>query len=160
MTNEKLYEVLGDINEKQVKEAREYRKAKKPVWLKWGVMAACLCLVVVGAFMATNINRETPNYEDLFVEAAGFQMNGSVYRPITFEQRKEFKIVPAEDIGLSEENKYIITKEDLGEQIGVVEECPNKALIGLPVYYFALWAEDERICIVDANGTYAFYVRD
>lgn len=46
MTNEKLYEVLGDINEKHVKEAREYRKAKKPVWLKWGAMAACLCLVV------------------------------------------------------------------------------------------------------------------
>lgn len=50
MTNEKLYEVLGDINEKHVKEAREYRKAKKPVRLKWGAMAACLCLVVVGAF--------------------------------------------------------------------------------------------------------------
>lgn len=46
MTNEKLYEVLGDINEKHVKEAREYRKAKKPVWLKWGAMAACLCLVL------------------------------------------------------------------------------------------------------------------
>ena len=46
MTNEKLYEVLGDINEKHVKEAREYRKTKKPVWLKWGAMAACLCLVV------------------------------------------------------------------------------------------------------------------
>lgn len=49
MTNEKLYEVLGDINEKHVKEAREYRKAKKPVWLKWGAMAACLCLVAVFA---------------------------------------------------------------------------------------------------------------
>ena len=49
MTNEKLYEVLGDINEKYVKEAREYHKAKKPVWIKWGAMAACLCLVVVGA---------------------------------------------------------------------------------------------------------------
>ena len=50
MTNEKLYEVLGDINEKHVNEAREYRKAKKPIWIKWGAMAACLCFVVVGAF--------------------------------------------------------------------------------------------------------------
>lgn len=46
MTNEKLYEVLGDINETHVQEAREYRKTKKPVWLKWGAMAACLCLVI------------------------------------------------------------------------------------------------------------------
>ena len=51
MTNEKLYELLGDINEKHVKEAREYRKAKKPVWLKWCAVAACLCLVLVGTFV-------------------------------------------------------------------------------------------------------------
>ena len=44
MTNEKLYEVLGDINEKHVYEARAYHKAKKSIWAKWGVMAACLCL--------------------------------------------------------------------------------------------------------------------
>ena len=160
MTNEKLYEVLGDINEKHVNEAREYRKAKKPVWLKWGAMAACLCLVVVGAFMATNINSGTPNHEDLLAEAVGFQMNDVWYYPITFDERKEFNLVPAEDIGLSEENKYIITKEDLGKQMGVIEECPNEALIGLPVYHFASWEDDERICIVDANGAYAFYVQD
>ena len=123
-------------------------------------MAACLCILFVGVFIVANINRETPIQEDLFAEAVGFQMNDAIYRPITFEQRKEFHLVPTEDIGLSEENEYIITKEDLGEQMGVVEECPNKALIGLPVYHFALWAEDERICIVDANGMYAFYVRD
>ncbi len=46
MTNEKLYEVLGDINEKYVSEARAYQKAKKPVWAKWGVIAACLCLMI------------------------------------------------------------------------------------------------------------------
>lgn len=48
MTNEKLYEVLGDINEKHVYEARAYHKAKKSIWAKWGVMAACLCLIVAG----------------------------------------------------------------------------------------------------------------
>ena len=36
MTNEKLYEVLGDINEKYVSEARVYQKAKKPIWAKVG----------------------------------------------------------------------------------------------------------------------------
>ena len=39
MTNEKLYEVLGDINEKYVSEARVYQKAKKPIWAKWGAIA-------------------------------------------------------------------------------------------------------------------------
>lgn len=32
MTNEKLYEVLGNINEKYVSEARAYQKAKKSIW--------------------------------------------------------------------------------------------------------------------------------
>lgn len=56
MTNETLYKVLSDINEKYVKEAREYHKAKKPVWLKWGAMAACLCLV---SLCVLHMNAET-----------------------------------------------------------------------------------------------------
>ena len=55
MTNEKLYEVLGDINEKHINEARAYHKAKKPGWVKWGAMAACLCLVVVGALTISDL---------------------------------------------------------------------------------------------------------
>lgn len=46
MNKYEFCEVLGDINENHVKEAREYRKAKKPGWIKWGTMAACLCLAV------------------------------------------------------------------------------------------------------------------
>lgn len=39
-------EVLGDINENHINEARAYHKAKKPGWVKWGAIAACLCLMV------------------------------------------------------------------------------------------------------------------
>lgn len=31
MTSEELYEVLGDINEKYVKDVKEYHKVKKPM---------------------------------------------------------------------------------------------------------------------------------
>ena len=46
MTNEKLYEAIGDISDNKIKEAKQVRKTKQPIWLKWGAMAACLCLVV------------------------------------------------------------------------------------------------------------------
>lgn len=46
MKREKFCELLGEINENYVKEAETIKKAKKPVWVKWGAMAACLCLVV------------------------------------------------------------------------------------------------------------------
>ena len=48
MRKEEFSEVLGDIDEKHILEARAGHKTKKPVWLKWGAMVACLCLVVVG----------------------------------------------------------------------------------------------------------------
>lgn len=59
MTNEKLYEVLGDINEKHINEARADHKAKKPSWMKWGTMAACLCLIVAGAFTLPHLDRKS-----------------------------------------------------------------------------------------------------
>ena len=46
MTNEKLYEVLGDIHEKHINGARAYHKVPKPLWVKWAAIAACLCLMI------------------------------------------------------------------------------------------------------------------
>lgn len=57
MTNEKLYEAIGDISDNKIKEAKQVRKAKQPIWLKWGAMAACLCLVVVGVLAITQNNQ-------------------------------------------------------------------------------------------------------
>ena len=67
MTNEKLYEALGNINEKHVYEARAYHKAKKPGWVKWGAIAACLVLVCVAAislFLHNNDSVATPGIAD------------------------------------------------------------------------------------------------
>ena len=51
MKKEEFCQVLGDINENYVKEARASRKAKNPGWIKWGAAAACLCLLVAGGLM-------------------------------------------------------------------------------------------------------------
>lgn len=60
MTKENLYEILGDINENYVKEAEAIKKTRKPSWVKWGVMAACLCLVIIGALITPDMQSE-PN---------------------------------------------------------------------------------------------------
>ncbi len=49
MTKEQLYEAFGNINEKHV-EAAEQKPRKKHLWVKWGVLAACLCLVAGGGY--------------------------------------------------------------------------------------------------------------
>lgn len=55
MTKEHLYEVLSDISETHIKEAREYQKPTR-VWLRWCAAAACLCLVV-GAFAVFKLSQ-------------------------------------------------------------------------------------------------------
>lgn len=55
MTTEELYEILGDIDERCVKEAREYSISKKRIWRKWRAIAACLCLVAVGTLIAIGL---------------------------------------------------------------------------------------------------------
>ena len=40
---------LGKVNDKYIIEAITYERKKKSGWLKWGAMAACICLCVVGA---------------------------------------------------------------------------------------------------------------
>ena len=82
MTNEKLYEVLGDINEKYVSEARVYQKAKKPIWAKWGAIAACLVLVCVVAipFFFHNNSVTTPDIADA---APMIYVNDTLYKQST-----------------------------------------------------------------------------
>lgn len=58
MTTEELYEILGDIDERCVKEAREYSIPKKRIWRKWRAIVACLCLLVVGTVISVSVLRE------------------------------------------------------------------------------------------------------
>ncbi len=51
MTKEAFCAVFGDISENYVEKARADRKAKRPGRMKWGAVAACLCLAVAGVFL-------------------------------------------------------------------------------------------------------------
>ena len=60
MTGERLYEAIGELDEKYVKDAREFKKNRRSAWLKWGAVAACLCVVVSG-FVVLGL-RDMRNY--------------------------------------------------------------------------------------------------
>mgnify|MGYP003292705003 CR=1 FL=1 len=46
MKEEKLFEALADLSDFYILEAHEENK-KKNTWLKWGILAACLCMLVI-----------------------------------------------------------------------------------------------------------------
>ena len=65
MRKEDFLETFGDINEKYILLARQERTVKKPVWVRWGVVAACVCLVAVGIWHS---NMDTPTHPPIVDE--------------------------------------------------------------------------------------------
>lgn len=81
MSIPKMAKAMGYIDDDLVSGAVEYKRTKKKnSWVKWGAMAACLCLVVVGAFTIfpyenwTEHQADDPNWSKTHFETA--ELNG------------------------------------------------------------------------------------
>jgi hypothetical protein len=62
MTSQTLYELLGDIDAGHIQQAHAApARAKGPAWVKWGAMAACLCLVIFGVTMWNKVQTQPDN---------------------------------------------------------------------------------------------------
>lgn len=48
MTTKEFSEAMGELDGRYVEESLNYRKSKRLIWVKWGAVAACLCLVIAG----------------------------------------------------------------------------------------------------------------
>ncbi len=164
MRGRELLEAIENLNPAYIEAAAETPKAKKTGWLKWGAMAACLCLVVAGVFAYQSGLFQSPHDSGMDVtveEAYGFSLEGNeavVYYPISFEERREYGLVPEDAVGLNKENTYQITADDLGELMGEVTSCGDEAMVGCKVYHFAQYPDYDSICIADTPAGYKFYV--
>ena len=47
MRKEEFAEIFGDMNEKYILDAKTNNKEKKPMEIKWGIIAACLCIIMI-----------------------------------------------------------------------------------------------------------------
>ena len=164
MKNEKLLRAIGEIDDELIANA-----AQKPInnsnhWIKWGALAACLCILFWG-FSIYQLRKPMNNpidspAADSTSEAVSCYLNGNdyaAYNTISFDECKIYGLVPADAIGLDPQNLYVITDVDLGEPMGTVTKCRDEAYIGSPVYHFAAYPEDENICIIDTPSGYQFY---
>ena len=63
MNTKTFSNAMSELDTKYVEESLNYKKrAKQPVWLKWGAVAACLCLLAAGGIMfAQNGGSAVPN---------------------------------------------------------------------------------------------------
>lgn len=155
MTNEKLYEILGDINEKHVYEARAYHKAKKPIWAKWGAIAACLvlvCVVAIPLFLHNNDSVTTPGIADA---APMIYVNDTLYKQSTsqtsFNELKDDFVY----LGVIESDVTNIQgTNDAGNYLdGIPKENfqANHPIVGAEIYQYV-----ENI-VVGIGGKYWLY---
>ena len=151
MTSEKLYEAIGDISDNKIKEAKQVRKAKQPIWLKWGAMAACLCLVIVGAFMAPNLQNEPQsgqgnNTQDI---APMVCISDTLYKQsakqISYGELKE------EFVYLGEIESEISIDNSITNGIPKKNFQANHAIVGSKVYQFG----DD--IVIEIKGAYWLY---
>ena len=145
MKKEELFNIIGEVDEQKVAAAgmaMNTKKKSRPVWLKWGAMAACLCLVIC-AFAIPRLFEKPDN------SASGdlspmIYVNDTLYR-ITSDQPdltgKESQLVYLGTIS-SKVSSSQYPKENFQA---------NDDIVGSEVYQFG---ED---IVVEINGKYWLY---
>lgn len=74
MRNDQILDAIGTINDEAIADARAYQRPKTRRWIKWGAMAACVCLLVIGGIHFSQspsqtittplVSDDTPSPED------------------------------------------------------------------------------------------------
>ena len=129
---------------------------KKSLFIKIAVVAVFFAVIILGAKTKTE---ETPTitYDtqvDYRVMIEGFEE--TAYFNISFDERKEFGLIGEDEIGLTAENTYEITEDDIGEFMGTVIEG-RENMAGSKVYHFTKYPDSDRICIIETPEGFKFY---
>lgn len=140
MNTKKFSEAMGEIDDKYVDEAIQYQsKKKKRGWLKWGAMAACLCLVVC-AIAIPLLKQPTVTPGDLIPMVF---VNDTMY----YQSSNQSFIEKQDDF------VYLgnIESEVAPSQKPTKELQANHSIVGAEVYQY------EKDIVVLINGKYWLY---
>lgn len=155
MNSKRFTEAMSEIDNKYVDEAVGYKKKAKMLhWVKWGAMAACLCLVVVGAFIAPNLGDGALDYvETVIYNNAEYVVCGEGETHILKECGLPTEITEAlagKHIGYleqTEKNTFVVT-DDLGDsKVELFEYAPqpneNVYILCVDGEYYAAIRKDD-----------------
>ena len=78
MNTTKFSEAISEIDDKYYVEAANYQSVRKRA--KWGVIAACLCIMIVGCFVVPNMTNGNHDHLEVMPAAYPYVMvNGCIY---------------------------------------------------------------------------------
>ena len=82
MNRKDLYNGFNEVDDDILERSETaFRSKKKPVWLKWGAIAACLCLVVSIAIPVLHHKGGSGNQDPVHAIAA-LEYNGKFYEAV------------------------------------------------------------------------------
>ena len=171
MKSERILEAVGGINEEAVRDAKAYKKVKPKGWVKWGAMAACLCLVFGMAMYIQNyVLPDGPGEESrITVSDAGVsipKLDVSLSNDIEADMIGFF-IYQGNCYVHYEwlENAEEIVGEYLGTATGLIDEwTPKDGYVELAgsvkgdIYSVKGYAPSFMLCIVHESGDISTYV--
>ena len=71
MTREELFRAVGEVREDQIADAAEKSKITAPRWRRYGALAACLAVVLAGAFGMSRLGIGGISDQEIAQESAG-----------------------------------------------------------------------------------------
>ena len=84
MNAKKFSDAMSELDTKYVDEALNYKKkSKKPIWVKWGAVAACLALVCVAAISLFPHNNDSVTTPGIADAAPMVYVNDTLYKQST-----------------------------------------------------------------------------
>ena len=108
MKSNDLLDMIGNVDDGIIVEAKKRKRPAVPGWTKWIAIAACLCVVMIGAIAITR-------------PKAPIQTDGPASATITFYNNAKYiaLIMPEEkqEVGLPE----TITEDIIGEHVAYLE---------------------------------------
>lgn len=154
MKKKTISDAITNIGTEYIEKAADYtveKKTRKPVWVKWAAMAACLCLVVVGALTIPNLQNEPQqgqgnNIQDI---APMVCINDMLYKQsakqISYAELKE------DFVYLGEIESEISSDNSIKDGIPRKNFQANHAIVGSKVYQFG----DD--IVIEIKGEYWLY---
>ena len=179
MKKEQLYEVLGEIDETYINNAKSSKKGTimwfaKSTWLKFGSMAACFCLIVLAAVFVLNNNTVSGPMLDLSdnyantISYVGWTDNSALYKgALNYELLKNepdehlpiFKIDTMEELENFKETYSNILLFDQGyDTVKSFSEAMGKAQFDREIFY-----EERSLLIIyipASSGSFRYAIHE
>ena len=150
MNRKDLYNGFNEVDDDILERSETTsRSKKKPVWLKWGAIAACLCLVVSIAIPVLQ-HKGGPVSEDPVQEIAALEYNGKFYEAVNIpEVLEKYGLPPKITADMAGEHLEYLKSDG-----GVGYEC-TASQTDIELYQYAPSICEGVYVLRDGEGWYA-----